>query len=307
MTAPTQPQQPSSVQPDGFTVGDAAQLALLLYTFKQATQVVRGQLSNYVTALWRSLGFYDNAAKARFIAQVVPAVVGAQQHMASLTAAHLAQMTATARGVPFTPVGLNPTKVSGAAVRKGVDPVEVYGRPFHLVWRQLADLPREPGSIDQAINAGETRAVQTALTDLQLAKTHAARQSMADDSHIVGYRRVLEGAYSCGLCIVSSTLRYHKATLLPIHGGCDCDVAPIYGDHDPGKVLNEQLLGDVHAAIADRFGKSSAAARIVPGAKDGRGKPLQYKDVLVTHEHGELGPVLGVKGQPFTGPNDLNS
>jgi hypothetical protein len=27
--------------------------------------------------------------------------------------------------------------------------------------------------------------------------------------------------------------------------------------------------------------------------------------VLITHQHGELGPVLAVKGQPFTGPQDL--
>lgn len=30
-----------------------------------------------------------------------------------------------------------------------------------------------------------------------------------------------------------------------------------------------------------------------------------YSDVLVVHEHGEIGPVLGFRGDHFTGPSDI--
>lgn len=322
MTAPAPATSYGPQQPQDQGLSTATQLALLLIAYQQATQAIRNQLASFVTAVWRSLGIYRNDQMARFIAEVTPVVTGAQQHMASLTAAHLAQLASVARDVPFQPVAIDPATVSGAAVRNGADPAEVYGRPFHLVWRQLGDykqMQAPPADyVDRSIRAGEDRAVQTALTDLQLAKTHGARQQMASDPHVVGYRRVLEGAHSCGLCIVASTLRYRKENLLPIHPGCDCSVAPIYGYRDPGRSIEIAArdssgeihtigdLGDLHASIAERFGKSDAAARIVPGAKDGKGQPLQYKDALVIHDHGELGPVLGVRGQPFLGPNDLS-
>ncbi|MCW2901902.1 MAG: hypothetical protein JWO67_4167, partial [Streptosporangiaceae bacterium] len=190
-------------------------------------------------------------------------------------------------------------------VRNGANPVDVYGRPFNLVWRELADLPREPGSIDKAIQDGLDRAVQTAVTDVQLTKTHTSQQVIQRTRGIAGYRRVLEGAYSCGLCIVDSTQRYHKKDLLPIHPGCDCSAAEIYADEDPAAAVNEYLLGDIHAAIAERFGASSPSAREIPGALNGKGQPLMYRDVIIVHQHGELGPILGVRGQDFTGLNDL--
>lgn len=303
MTAPPQP----TADPQ---LSTAERLALLLVAYQQSTQALREQLAGFITTLWRSLGFYGNAQQAEFVGRVVPVVLGAQQHMAALTSAHIAQQTSIAAGVPFEPFGLDPARASGAAVRNGTSPDDVYARPFNLVWRQLADLPKQPGSIEQATQAGEDRAVQTGLTDLQLAKTHAAAQTMAADPHIIGWRRALEGSYSCGLCIVASTQLYSKGRserpkLMPIHPGCDCAVQPVYRGEDVAKALNEHLLGDVHAAIADRFGKSASDARALRGTDDGKGAPLLYKDLIVSHDHGELGPVLGVRGRPFAGPGDL--
>jgi flavin-binding protein dodecin len=312
VTAPQLASQPppSRLQTD-------AQLALLLLTYQHATQALRDRLSSFVTTLWRSLGYYGQAEMRQFTGSVVPVVAGAQQQMASLTAAMLAQQQSLTLGTPFLPPALDPARVSGAGVRNGADPAEVYGRPFHLVWRQLDELPKQPGSIDQAIQAGLDRANQTALTDLQLAKTHSAQQTLAKDKHVVGYRRVLEGPYSCGLCIVASTIRYHKRDLMPLHPACDCAVEGLYGSDHVGKYVEPVTrgpdgelqvigdLGDVHSAIADRFGKSDSGARVIPGAKNDKGQPLQYRDALIVHRHGELGPVLAVRGQPFQGPSDL--
>ena len=155
------------------------------------------------------------------------------------------------------------------------------------------------------MKAGQERLDSLAATDLQLAKTHTAQQALSRDARVVGYRRVLEGTYSCGLCIVASTQRYRKAELMPVHPGCDCDVVPIYGDRDPGRLINAGALADVHAAVKDRFGVDSEAARAIPRIYDGKGDPTLYRDVIVTHNHGEIGPVLGVRGQDFTGPADL--
>lgn len=304
MTAPAPVADPAA-PPSSRALETAAQLAALLYTYQQASQAIRAQVEGFVTAVWRSLGYYGNAQIPAFLQQVLPFIAGAQQQMATLTAAHLAHQATVAVRVPFQPVAIDPVTVSGAALRNGTPPAEVYGRPFHLVWRQLAELPHEPGSIDQAVQAGLDRAVQTALTDVQLAKTHASQQVLEQDRYAIGWRRVLEGAHSCGLCIVASTNTYHKRQLAAIHPGCDCSVAAVYVDSDAAERANRRLLGDVHQAIAARFGASDYAARAIPGAKDGAGNPIHYRDVLVTHEHGELGPVLAVKGRPFTGPADV--
>lgn len=288
MSAPARP------QPDG----PSPQLLAAMAAYQAQTQALRTQLTAYVQRLWRSLGSWRQGDIPRFVAQVVPVVAGAQRQMVALTAANLAQQRQLAVGGLFVPQPVDPKAVSGAAARNGTDPAEVYGRPFHLVWRQLDELPREPGSIDQAITAGMDRAVESAVTDVQLTKQRTAFQVLGRDGRVTGYRRVLEGAYSCALCIVASTQRYHRSELLPVHPACDCSVQPIYGDADPGQLIDPDTLADVHQRIEERFGHSSSAARIIPGAKDGRGKVIRYRDVLVTHEHSELGPVLAVRGQP---------
>jgi hypothetical protein len=117
----------------------------------------------------------------------------------------------------------------------------------------------------------------------------------------VGYRRVLEGAYSCGLCILASTQRYHKQDLMPVHPGCDCSVAPIIGTQDPGRTINDQMVLDVHAAIQDRFGTSEPGGRGIRTADD----LVDYRDLLITHEHGEIGPVLARRGDHFEGPSEV--
>ena len=131
-----------------------------------------------------------------------------------------------------------------------------------------------------------------AATDLQLAKTHTTRAVLSGKDNVVGYRRVLTGRESCALCAVAATQRYRKDRLLPIHDGCDCGVAPIYGDRDPGQVIDPDQLEGIKASLAERFGDDS-------------GEVADYRKAIVVHEHGELGPVIAVRGQHFTGPDDL--
>lgn len=275
------------------------QAAVTLAAFQQATTRMRDQLERVITGVWQSLGVYRNAQIQPFLAQVLPAVLGAQRQIAALTAAYLAHQRQSALGGPLRPLPVNPARVTGAAVRNGTDPATVYERPFHLVWRQLG-AGTAPAD---AIQAGLDRAVQSGLTDLQLTKTHTARQTLTSDDRAVGWRRQLEGAYSCALCVVASTQRYHTGDLMPIHPACNCQPVPIYGDHSRVRdqhVIDEQQLAAAHATIAAQFGRSDAGAREIPNAAG-----VLYRDVLITHQHGELGPVLAVRGRPFTGPNDI--
>lgn len=272
----------------------------VIATYQQQTTATREHLAAAIIAVWRSLPDYRNASMREFVGQVLPFVNGAVIHMQALTAAYLAALNALT-GRSAVPAATPTLDVK--TLRGGADPAEVYGRPFNLVWRRLHELePLNGPKIEQAIQSGQDRALQTALTDLQLAKTHTARDQMALNKTIVGYRRELEGAYSCALCVVASTRLYHKADLMPIHPACDCGVVPIFEGESADLTLDPEMLDAVHATVADKFGSASSATREIRGAFNDQGKSVLYRDVLITHEHGELGPVLAVRGQTFTGP-----
>lgn len=258
-------------------------------TYRQAVQGLRDGLAEQILELWRGLSSWRAPQIDDFAHAAVPLVLGAQREAARLTAAYLGRYrTVALHGEPERLVSVRAERVTGAAVRKGTDPVEVYRRAGHQVWRQLG----EGHSLDDAVESGGKRAVKSAQTDVQLSKRAAAQQALAGDRQAVGWRRVIEGPHSCGLCIVASTQRYHKRELQPIHPGCDCDVLPLYEETE--QVIDEETLLAAHQSIQDTFGEHAADAR-----------RLDYRDLIVVHEHGELGPVLGVRGQEFTGPSDL--
>lgn len=295
MTQPLPPQP----DPTGLTAADLAGIAGIVLAYQQATQAVRDHLENLVRGVWWSLGQYRDGQRAEFTARIVPMVEAAMAQMSSLTSGYLAATEQTRTSQLVVPSPVAPPTIS--RVRNGADPSQVYGRPFGVVWQHLAEAPHRPGEVDKAIEMGVNRAVNLAVTDLQLAKTHTAQRTLeAAPRPVVGYRRVLEGPHSCGKCIVASTRVYHRAKLMPIHPGCDCGVAEVYGDADPAAQVNDHLVGGVHAAIAERFGRSDSGAGLIPG-QDG----LAYRNILIEHTDGEIGPILGIRGQSFRGPSDL--
>lgn len=313
--------------------GNPQAVSALVAAQSAAAASIRAQILSYIRQRWRALPNYRSPDQ--FVSGVVPFVQAGQQQIAAITAAYLSHLYAELVGQPVRMLGVPPEAVTG--LRQGVTPQDVYARPFHLVWRELAaaqaqrdahygwkaptsDFPTQPplppaDYVQQAIDAGLARAENLAATDLQLAKQHAALHVLGHQEHVTGYRRVLEGPDSCGLCIVASTQRYHKQDLLPIHPGCDCSVEPIVGADEhvmtsmartaDGQLVPVGALPDVHARIADTFGKDSSAAAWVKGAKGDKGRPIHYRDVIVTHDHGELGPVLGVRGQTFSTLPDM--
>jgi hypothetical protein len=256
-----------------------------IVTYQDRTAAIRARVETYARTLWGSLGSWRDADIARMVNQIVPVVGGAQMQMVALTDAYL-NAIAVAAGLPM-PTGATPARAVTGTATRGVDPREVYRRPGVTVWTALS----EGKPLGEAVDAGLARLVNIATTDIQLAKTRTALHRFGSDRSVAGYRRVLKSSENCAICVVASTQRYHREELMPIHPGCDCDVAPIRGGVDPGQVIDSDRLEALHQSVADRFGTS-----------DRGGREIDYR-LIEVREHGELGPVLTWKGQHFDGPD----
>lgn len=245
---------------------------------------LRSRVIQFVLDAFDGLGGHRDGDAAVFIEQVLPVVLAAQQQMGQITDAYLSAMIADMLGGAAAPTG-----VALDEALRGVDPAEVYTRPFVTTWTALA----QGKSYAQAVTEGRTRLLSITETDLQLARTHAARQSMQRGGAKF-YRRRLTGSANCGLCVIAATQRYRAERLMPIHPGCDCKVEPLVGSRDPGQIIDERLLREAHDAVAKGVGQSDAG-----------GRAPDYRQVIITREHGEYGPLLAVARHEFTGPKDI--
>lgn len=249
---------------------------------------IRARAEAHVADRWKRLGSYRDRDINRFVGEVVPVVLGAQQQVAALTDSYLATVTAAKLGGPARPAGVPAREVTGAAVRNGTTPQQTYRRPGVTVWTELD----KGTALDVAIARGGQRAIRAVATDLQLTRTHTARRVLSRDSRAYGYRRVPKGAETCAMCLIASTQGYRRGDLMPIHPGCDCDVEPVYSagemSSDTGRV------DEIHAAVQRDL-----------GAADAGGRRPDYRQLLVTREHGEYGPVLTLRRHRFTGPAEI--
>lgn len=251
-------------------------------TYVAKTKQVRSRIEEYVKARFLA-GEYRDIDLVRFLNEVVPAVRAARLEMSALTDAYLSQLLTAKLDVLIPPMG----PIDTDALR-GVPIAEVYTRPFTTVRTALANGADYPAAVQQ----GLYRSVDLVVTDMQLAKTHTSQAVFSARSQVHGYRRVLHGSKSCALCYIASTQRYHKADLLPIHPGCDCGVDPIL--EDGGQVIDRSRLEATHEAVAARLGQ-----------QDRGGRKPDYRKQIIVHEHGEIGPLLAVRDQHFTGPSAI--
>ena len=273
---------------------DGYQLAVMRQ-YAQMTATLRANIVDTVVRQFRASRDFRAADAAVFAGRAAPVVQSGQRQMSTLTQVFLTLLIGYLANETTERIGQAIAAPAALALDfarglRGVDPAEVYRRPYKEVWYSLS----QGKSFTQAVTEGENRLRDIASTDVQLAKTHTAREVIKDDHRVVGYRRVLEGPYSCGMCVLASTQRYHKSQLMPIHPGCDCGIATLVGEHDPGQVINDQAVADVHAAVAERFGISDPA-----------GRELDYRKLLISHEHGEIGPVLARAQDEWTGPSEV--
>lgn len=266
-------------------------MAISQQAYDATVDAIRDRVLAYTTATFQGLGSWREADIERFLDSVIPLILGGQREIASLTDAYLADHVAAIFGGRTAHTGLSPDEMTGAALRNGVEPTEVYRRPFVDVWTALA----RGAAIRHAVDLGRVRLEQLLETDMQLARTHAARESLRN-SPAQFFRRTLRGSKNCALCAIAATQRYRVETLMPIHTRCRCGVAPIAGTRVP-HVLDKTRLNAIHEAYERLTGEKSD--------RSGRGE-VDFRDIAVIHEHGELGPVLALRGQTFTGPGDIS-
>ncbi|MET9959339.1 hypothetical protein ABZ128_09655 [Streptomyces sp. NPDC006326] len=242
-----------------------------------------------VNRSWTDLGSWRGEDVSRFQRTALPVMLAGQRQVASLTTTYLERLyRETADEAVRTDLDFD--RVTGRALR-GVDPEEVYRRPFVDVWTALSE--DEP--FDEALKRGAHRLETIAKTDLQLARTHTVRE-VGDDMPRFEYTvRELQGEYDCALCMIASTQRYRKRDLAPIHPGCDCLVKLVTADEDPGQIIDEERLQAIHDAVEAAL-----------GTFDRGGRAVDYRKIIISREHGEIGPVLGYRGQRFTGPDEIS-
>lgn len=248
-----------------------------------------------VGRLWDGVAGLDDEAQERFASVAAGMSTSAQIQTAAVVDGYVGMMLGIVEG-DGTATGIDPTSVSGAAVRNGTDPLDVYRRG--VVSARVAI--SEGRSFADAMGIGRDRVVSAAETDVALAQRASIVQVASSTDRVVGYRRVLSGQ-SCSLCATASAQRYHAEVLMPIHNHCDCGVAPIIGNADPGHTINQQLVSDLKAAGNASGDPDYWRSRRITVAEDGT---VTLPDVTI-RQHGELGPVLTRAGDDFTGPSDI--
>lgn len=253
---------------------DIDTLNRLAAAYDAQVHAIRTQITAFGEAYWDSMPHYRASAVEEMIEAITPRVIAGQLRIADLTRAYLARC-ADELGWKVVLPPVDQEEIRGA---RGVDPRAVYRRPAVDVYTALAAGKPLP----QAAAEGRLRLTQLIGGDMQLAKTHASRQSMrAYPREGKYFRRVLTGRENCALCVVASTQRYHRGDLMPIHPGCDCGVQPLPPGLAVNQVIDEDLVEQVHQIMEDRLGVS-----------DRGGRTPDYRKLLTVRTHGEYGPTL---------------
>lgn len=246
-----------------------------------AVAAVRAWLSTFTAAAWeKSPGVSDTDMQA-FAVRMAPAVAASQMRVANLVTAKVARDHGGARV---------PVDKELVTLARGVDPIQVYERPIIATRTALS----EGKSYPDARKLGLLRARQLCLTDVQMAKVRQTDVSLQAAGQTF-YRRVPTGPATCALCLIAATQPYKVGKLMPIHPGCDCGIEAI-----PAGMNLDHLL-DTKALLEATHAKVKAFTAI----EDRGGRAVDYRKLLITREHGEIGPLLAWDGQQFTGSKDI--
>lgn len=246
--------------------------------YEAAVADVRARLAAYAAAVWASIEFTD-AAMAALVATIVPKVLAGQFRVANLTSAYFARATGSA------PLPVAQLVTQG----RQIAPELVYERPIITTRTAVS----QGKSVAAAKEAGARRLESLVTTDLQMAKTRQADRSLAH-AGVTHYRRVPKGAGTCAMCLIASTKRYNRGNLMELHPGCDCNIDVIPAGMDLDEVLAEELLLATHEKV-----------EAFAGVKDRGGRAVDYRKLIITHEHGEIGPLLSWRGDHFDSPADI--
>jgi hypothetical protein len=272
----------------------SAAMATLAERHRDAYNRLRSAVGDAVEAQWAASAGVSDAGMAVWLDSITPTLQTANQMAAGLTRVSVA----TALDVAGEPGHGAVMALQVTGTPRGVPLADVFARPIVVVRTKLS----EGQSWVEAMRAGMNLARNLAETDVSLVQrqTMAQASTVAVDAgaHVVGYRRTLTGR-SCVFCAVASTARYHVGELMPLHGRCDCGVAPIIGTRDPGRVINKAILADLKSAdgAGPQYWASKgwvdAAGKVIDPASEGAARLAAVVD------HGELGPAFGATVSAF--------
>lgn len=230
----------------------------------EGQQRIRERAAASAQAAWESLDSHDEEDIAPWLLLILPLVLGAERSSAMLTNQFLA------RSAEHPPLPVPVAEVTGAALRNGTTPEEVYARPFVTVWSEL----KEGKSREDAVKAGMERATVGVQTDVQLAMRTTLKVVGGRDDRILGYQRVPD-ADACPFCTLIAGRRYLKHKLLPVHPRCGCGVDVIT------RANRHEFTGGIEE------------------------NDLDLPPEVAIRQHGELGPVVVDARHRFTGPSAI--
>lgn len=229
---------------------------------------LRAIVEQLVTTAWTTLPAYNEPDVDPFLAQVVPVVLAAQRQSAALTDAYLA------RALERQPLGIPAALVTGAALRAGSQPQDVYRRPFVTVWTALA----AGAQWQDATAAGLARAQSMAAMDVQLASRATFAQVQERDTTIFGYQRRADPG-ACPFCVLVDGAYVKSADAMPLHNRCGCSLEPLTGAH--------RLAVELPDGTRIRDFQGGPLTSTPPPAQ------------VAVEQHGELGPLLVDPSQHF--------
>ena len=261
---------------------------VLARAHQRAVLHVKNVTKARVETIFRELPDYRDPEL--FASRVAPVVEAGQSAAVSLMDSYLA------RAIKGQVVGLDKSKLTGAAVRNGADPLEVYQRPLTGLYYDLSQGKLFPEALDKALG----RALTTAETDVQLAsRASAIAYGLATSGGISAWERVPDEA-ACDFCLLAATQRYWLEDLQPLHDRCNCTVQPLTGSKaNDGQVVNPQYFDQLGA---DGVNVSRGdGTTYVWSMKEGS----RADAAVAIRDHGELGPVLTDPRDNFRGPSDV--
>lgn len=199
---------------------------------------LRRLVKQATVAIWRGLPGYDRADVETFVDAIVPIIEAAQRQSVALTEGYLA------RALERQPLGLDPAALSGAAVRNGATPAEVYARPFVTVWTALKD----GRPYEDAVAAGLARATETAAMDVQLSARATFDRAIDLDDNIYGYQRVADGD-ACAFCqeVDGAYVKASAGFAFALHNNCVLGDSRVWAPPSGGGA-KATSVGGAHAA-----------------------------------------------------------
>ena len=259
---------------------------------------VRDRVLAYAELMWEGSDSLRDADVERLVSRIVPVVHGGQVQVANITNAYITRL-AVMEGVIAEAAQVDTETVIDY---RGVPVNEVYRRPAVTTYVALS----EGKPFDAAKAAGLSRLKSIVSTDIQQSRNSQARAAYSS-SGFTYTERFLSGAENCALCVIASTQRYLAKDLQPIHPGCDCGQRGVKSNRDPGQIIKPELLELTHTEINARLSRGDRGARDLGlGKTDSRGRPISdFTDLIVTRQHGELGPTLAWRDEKFTSAQDI--